>query len=59
MSRIEYHQLLGFEHIYLEDSYVLDIPTQETAVEFQLLAVLIETNPLYETPLSDQPIIEL
>lgn len=51
MERIPYYQLEGLENVYLEDSYVLDIRTDPTSVEFSLCVVLTERHPLYRSPL--------
>jgi hypothetical protein len=51
MERIPYYQLEGLEHVYLEDSYVLDIRTTSTSVEFSLCVVLTEEHRLYRSPL--------
>lgn len=51
MERIHYYQLEGLEHVYLEDSYVLDIRTDPTSVEFSLCVVLTEDHLLYRSPL--------
>ncbi|HEX2268697.1 MAG TPA: hypothetical protein VHH35_04145 [Pyrinomonadaceae bacterium] len=51
MERIPYYQLEGLEQVYLEDSYVLDLRTEPTSVEFLLRAVLTEEHPLYMSPL--------
>jgi hypothetical protein len=50
MERIPYYQLEGLEHVYLEDSYVLDIKTDPASVEFLLCVVLTEHHPLYRFP---------
>ena len=47
MERVPYYQLKGLEHVYLEDSYVLDIRTDFQSVEFSLSVVLTEQHPLY------------
>ena len=54
MEHIPYYQLEGFEHVYLEDSYVLDIRTDSTSVEFSLCVVLTEEHPLYRAPLAGE-----
>ena len=51
MERVPYYQLRGFEYVYLEDSYVLDIQINPSSVEFSLSVVLTEQHPLYEPPL--------
>jgi hypothetical protein len=51
MERVPYYQIPGLEHVYLEDSYVLDVRTSPASVEFSLLVVLREQHPLYSPPL--------
>lgn len=51
MDRVPYYQLQGLEHVYLEDSYVLDIQTNRSSVEFSLSVVLTDQHPLYKSPL--------
>jgi len=51
MERVPYYELAGLEHVYLEDSYVLDIRTGLASVEFSLSVVLAEQHPLYIAPL--------
>lgn len=50
MGKILYHSLPGFEGIYLEDSYVLDIQTEPDSVDIFLEAVLTEKHPRYMSP---------
>jgi hypothetical protein len=50
MQQLEYENFLGFEHVYLEDSYVLGIDTTLQTVTIDLGVVLIETHPLYKKP---------
>jgi hypothetical protein len=47
MERVPYYQIQGLEHVYLEDSYVLDVRTSLSSVEFSLSVVLTEQHPLY------------
>jgi len=49
-----YTQLPGFEHVYLEDSYVLDLQINRSSVEFSLLVVLLEQHRLYKPPTPDE-----
>lgn len=51
MQRVPYSQFRGFEYVYLEDSYVLDIQINPSSVEFSLLVVFTEQHPLYSPPL--------
>ena len=48
--RLDYFNFEGFENIYLEDSYVLEIKTNSTSVEILLEAVLTEQHSLYTNP---------
>ena len=50
MRKIRYHKLPGFEGVYLEDSYVLDIQTEPDCVDIFLEAVLTEKHPRYMSP---------
>ena len=50
MKKIHYYQLPGFEQVYLEDSYVLDIKTHANSVDIFLEAVLTEKHPQYTFP---------
>jgi hypothetical protein len=45
-----YGDLPGFEHIYLEDSFVLDVEAHPGVVYVDVDAVLRESHPLYERP---------
>lgn len=54
MEPIPYYQFQGFEHVYLEDSYVLDIQINPSSAEFLLRVVLTEDHPLYNAPLSGE-----
>lgn len=51
MSLIPYHQIPSLQHIYLEDSYVLNI---KDACSYELEVVLCESHPLYTPPLEGQ-----
>ncbi len=50
MPQISYEQLPGFEHVYLEDSFVLSIQTTPHSATFLLNVVLLEGHPLYSRP---------
>lgn len=50
MKLSHYYELPGLEHVYLEDSYVLNIETLETRVKFLLDTVLTKEHPAYRTP---------
>ncbi len=52
--RLDYFNFPGFENIYLEDSYVLEIKTNSTSVEILLEAVLTEQHSLYTNPNSNE-----
>jgi len=45
-----YWELPGFEHIYLEDSWVLSIKTSESTLRIAVDFVLRESHPQYRTP---------
>ena len=45
-----YDRLPGFEYVYLEDSYVLDIRVADTTVQLDVDAVLLEEHPQYVNP---------
>ena len=45
-----YYELEGFEHVYLEDSFVLDIREAEGVFELLIDAVLTEDHPDYHAP---------
>lgn len=50
MDHVPYQEFVGFENVYLEDSYVLDIRIKPRIVKFSLLVVLTEQHSLYTTP---------
>jgi hypothetical protein len=50
VNKVPYHHLPGFEHVYLEDTYVLDIVEEPTQLVFTLEVVLTEGHPLYQGP---------
>ena len=50
MRQQEYWQLSGLEHVYLEDSYVLDVREERSSLEFLLELVLTEDHPDYTSP---------
>lgn len=45
-----YEDLPGFENVYLEDSFVLDVRATPSAVVFELDLVLLEAHPRYSEP---------
>lgn len=45
-----YEDVPGFESVYLEDSFVLDVRVTPSAVVFELELVLLEAHPLYSEP---------
>ena len=49
-----YYEFHSLEHVYLEDSYVLDIQTEPDAVEISVETVLTENHPEYSDPLPDE-----
>jgi hypothetical protein len=52
--RLDYCDFQGFENIYLEDSYVLEIKTNSTSVEILLEAIMTEQHSLYTNPKNDE-----
>jgi hypothetical protein len=46
----EYFELRGFEHLYLEDSYVLAIREDADELRFELEAVLTQNHPRWTPP---------
>ena len=50
MGKTCYYRLPGFEAVYLEDSYVLDIRANADSVDIFLDAVLTEQHAQYITP---------
>lgn len=50
MNRQSYHELPGFEQVYLEDSYVLAVMEHPACLEFSLDLVLTEQHPAYAPP---------
>ena len=51
---INYPSIPGFGHIYLEDSYVLDIIKSKNKICFSMEFVLTEEHPYYSTPKPDE-----
>ncbi len=49
-EKMKYWSLSGFEEVYLEDSYVLDINKSESEIRISLELVLREAHPFYEEP---------
>lgn len=49
-ATIPYHQLPALEHVYLEDSWVLDIQITHRTVRFVLDLVLTNDHRLYAPP---------
>jgi hypothetical protein len=49
-ARREYFELSGFQDIYLEDSYVLDITEFDHGIEFTVEVVLTEQHEMYRKP---------
>lgn len=46
----DYESLPGFEHVLLEESYVLDIEVQPGLVEFTVELLLLPEHPEYRAP---------
>lgn len=51
---VDYSKLSGFEELYLQDSYVLDIFNDEKEVHFSMEFVLTERHPKYRPPRSGE-----
>jgi hypothetical protein len=51
---LDYPTFPGFEHIYLEDSYVLDVENDTQYCEIKMDFVLTEGHPLYQKPGSEE-----
>jgi hypothetical protein len=49
-----YTSLPGFENVYLEDSWVLDIEAHPARLTFKLEVVLTPEHPLYAPPRPDE-----
>ena len=49
-----YYEFHSLEHVYLEDSYVLDIQTEPDSVEISVETVLTESHPQYSDPLPNE-----
>ena len=49
-----YEELVGFEHVYLENSFVLDVVVTPAKVSFVVEVVLLESHPDYQPPLSGE-----
>lgn len=45
-----YSKLSSLKHLYLEDSYVLEIVSTKEAIEFQIDFVLTHDHPSYRSP---------
>ena len=54
MTMAAYSELPGLEHIYLEDSFVLDVSVRPGVVDVFLDLVLREGHPAYEEPGADE-----
>lgn len=54
MKQHSYDQLPELEHVYLEDSYVLDIKEKPLSLEFLLELVLTENHPDFSPPEPDE-----
>ena len=52
--RIDYGDFEGFEDVYLEDSYVLNISESSGMVEFEIEVVLREGHSQYSPPKSGE-----
>ncbi len=50
----QYYEFHSLEHVYLEDSWVLDIQTEPDSVEIILETVLTANHPQYSAPLPNE-----
>lgn len=53
-QKILYENFKGFQYIYLEESYVLNIFTERTRIKFLVDMVLCEKHPFYHDPLDNE-----
>jgi hypothetical protein len=53
-QNVPYYEIPGFEEVFLEDSWVMDIQDHPSGVTFFLNAVLREKHPLYQPRLPGQ-----
>ncbi len=51
---MNYFDIAGFEHVYLEDSFVLSIEESDDQVIFIVELVLTEGHPLFSKPRDDE-----
>jgi hypothetical protein len=49
-----YWTFFGFENVYLEDSYLLNVQINNSSIEFLVETVLTENHPLYTHPLPNE-----
>jgi hypothetical protein len=49
-----YHELPGFEHVYLEDSWVLEVLDAADEFRLRIDVVLTEQHPRWTTPKPDE-----
>lgn len=54
MSKTRYHKLEGFKHVYLEDSYVMDIEEAPGRLRMIIDTVLVPGHPDYQPPRSGE-----
>lgn len=47
---VEYYSFQGFENVFLEDSFVLNIKTSQILAEFLVEIILTEKHRLYSKP---------
>ncbi|MFF5495176.1 hypothetical protein [Streptomyces aquilus] len=50
MRRVDYPQLSGFEHVYLEDSFVLGVTASPGRLSLEMDLVLTVHHPPYRPP---------
>ncbi len=48
--KITYEKFNGFENIFLEDSFVLEITEKSNEIKFLMELVLAQTHPMYSKP---------
>lgn len=53
-NQIQYFELSDFQHIYLEDSFVLGIEESSSKLSFKMEFVLTEKHPLYHKPIENE-----
>jgi hypothetical protein len=49
-----YHEIVGLEHLYLEDSWVLNVSQAANELRFDIEFVLTEEHSLYQPPKNNE-----